>query len=307
MPLIGSLFNSQFDPNDVQNDLIGTSAGLLDPRQRLTDTDVRTRRKKAKARRRHGEFKPLEPGQELELRGFNEFQDARRRGKQATDSLVGESEQRGLASALAKSSADANAASDVTEGSLARRQSSLGLRLSDRQKRSQSRRLGLSRAINKASGTNATRRDFARNAEAAQRGGVGLENDVFNAENAGLLQLSNAAGAEKQALDNKKAERASSKAGILGTVVGIGASFFSSEELKFDKRPETNLLSKLKDIRVDKWKYNGDQTDHIGPYAEEFNETFGTGREDKHKISVIDILGVTLGAVKELSEQVNGQ
>ena len=41
-------------------------------------------------------------------------------------------------------------------------------------------------------------------------------------------------------------------------------------------------------------------------YAEEFNDTFGVGQDDKQKISVVDMLGVTIGAVKELSEQVSG-
>lgn len=299
----GSLVNNTFDLPDP--DFVGQSEGLIDPRKRLTSEDVAGKRKRRI--KKLGEFKPLTPGQDLELRGFNEFQDARRRNKQDIDSLEGEANQVGLSDAVARSRREAGEATESEAASLRRRQSGLGLRLSDRQKSVQRRRIGLGRAVNEASAAGATRRSFASNAQAARRGGVGLEDNVFNAENAGLTQLANAAGQNKQRSDNMIAQREQDRAGFLGGVGGIVASFFSSEDFKHDKTPATGLLDKLKAVRVENWKYRGDDhTNHIGPYAQEFNDTFGVGQDDKQKISVVDMLGVTLGAVKELSERVNG-
>ena len=98
---------------------------------------------------------------------------------------------------------------------------------------------------------------------------------------------------------------------MIGSVVGIAGAFFSSEDYKHDKRPaietEGSLLERLKKVRVDKWKYVGEDTDHIGPYAEEFNNTFGVGEDNKQMISVSDAVGVLMGSIKELNEKVDSR
>lgn len=224
MPFFGSLVNSQFDFDDP--DFTGTSEGPIDPRKRLTKQGVQKRRKGRKARRKFGEFKPLDPGQELEIRGFNEFQEARRRGKQAADSLEGEANQVGLSKALSKSVGDAGRSTDLEAGSLRRRQGGLGLRLSERQKQSQRRRIGLGRAVNEASAAGSTRRAFSSNASAARRGAVGLEGELFDVENAGLVQLANAASGQKKSRDDSVAGREGDRAGFLGGIAGIFGSLF---------------------------------------------------------------------------------
>ena len=83
--------------------------------------------------------------------------------------------------------------------------------------------------------------------------------------------------------------------------------FLSSEEAKDKKGKPKGLLDKLKKVRVDRWNYKGDEQEHIGPYAEEFNDTFETGKEHRHGISVIDAVGVALGAIKELDKKVEAR
>lgn len=92
--------------------------------------------------------------------------------------------------------------------------------------------------------------------------------------------------------------------GLLGT--GMSMGWFSSEEAKTDKRPARGALRAVQRMRVDEWSYKpgkGDGGRHIGPYAEEFHRE--TGRGDGRSIPVIDAVGVTMGAVKELSDKVD--
>lgn len=94
----------------------------------------------------------------------------------------------------------------------------------------------------------------------------------------------------------------------LGQALGMvaGAAWGSSEEIKHDKRPVMGVLDAVKDMRVEKWKYNdgeGDGGEHIGPYAEEFAQKTGLG--NGKEISVIDAVGVAMGAIKELAHKVD--
>jgi len=306
IPLIGSLFKSQFDFKNLSPDLIGTSEGRIDPRKRMTENDIRKRRKGKKNRKRFGEFEPIDPGRELELRGFNEFQEGRRRSKRANDAIEAQANQVGLADALVESGEDVDATFDNAEGQLARRQKGLGLRLSERQRRGQTRQLGLARNLARAEGAGDTRRGFSKRAQNVGKAAAGFENELFAAENASLTQLSVAAAEQKQQNDKAIAKREKDRMGFAGGIIGTVASFFSSEELKDDHGAEKKLLDKLKKVRINRWNYKGDDKTHVGPFSEEFNREFGIDTDRPDKINVIDALGVTLGAVKELSEQING-
>lgn len=121
-----------------------------------------------------------------------------------------------------------------------------------------------------------------------------------------MSQLASADAAEQKRLNEIKAQKSADRSALVGQVAGAALMFMSSEDFKHDKAPASGLLEKLKKVRVDNWKYRGDDhTNHIGPYAQEFNDTFGVGQDDKQRISIIDMLGVTMGAVKELSEKVD--
>jgi hypothetical protein len=63
------------------------------------------------------------------------------------------------------------------------------------------------------------------------------------------------------------------------------------------------LLNKISQLEITKWNYKGDsETEHIGPTAQDFRETFGVGSDGK-SISTIDPSGIALAAIKELNKQ----
>jgi hypothetical protein len=100
---------------------------------------------------------------------------------------------------------------------------------------------------------------------------------------------------------------AAAKGGQMGALGNIGsaaamAMIMSSREFKETIGPQSSILERLASIPVDRWKYHGDDAVHIGPYAEDFNRAFDLG--ESQYISVIDYLGVILGAIKELSAKV---
>jgi hypothetical protein len=66
----------------------------------------------------------------------------------------------------------------------------------------------------------------------------------------------------------------------------------------------TELLDKLKAIRITQWNYKSEDPDikHIGPVAQDFYATFGLGNNDK-SISTIDPAGVALAAIQELEKR----
>lgn len=244
------------------------------------------------------------PGQELITGGLNEFNAEQRRVQETENAVIGESNQRGLGEAVSEAGSDADRFSGSVEGAISRRQRGLGLNLTDREKRSQGRRLGLTRSIRRASATRGVRSAFQQNAQNANRAGSLIEDTAFGIGASTSVQLANAAGQNAIRLENERQANKSQRTGLFGTVIGIGAALLSSEHVKDHKRPEKNLLKRLKDVRVEKWRYIGEDTDHVGPYAEEFNDAFGVGQEDHGKISVIDALGISLGAIKELNERV---
>ena len=93
--------------------------------------------------------------------------------------------------------------------------------------------------------------------------------------------------------------------GALGNLAGAFL-FGSSEEIKTDKEPYEGALGAVMDMPVEEWTYKegeGDGGRHIGPYAEDFAKA--TGKGDGKTINVIDAIGVTMGAVRELSQKVD--
>lgn len=106
------------------------------------------------------------------------------------------------------------------------------------------------------------------------------------------------------------AQQQASASSIGGLASGIGSlagmAFFSDEKLKTDKKPAEGSLKAVQDMPVEEWTYKpgaGDGGRHIGPYAQDFKRA--TGHGDGKTINVIDAIGVTMGAVKELAEKVD--
>lgn len=92
--------------------------------------------------------------------------------------------------------------------------------------------------------------------------------------------------------------------GGLGTIIGSLPGFPSSKDIKHDKQP-FDSLGAIRRMPVEKWTYDkgkGDEGTHVGPYAEDFAAATGNG--DGSSIDPISIMGVTMGAVRQLDEKV---
>lgn len=99
--------------------------------------------------------------------------------------------------------------------------------------------------------------------------------------------------------------------GFLGYGMGPSAGFLrpgSSKDIKTDKREveDGKALKGIKRLDVEKWRYKDDSEgrEHIGAYAEDFKREFGVG--DGKTIDVIDAMGVTMKAVQDLADEVDG-
>jgi len=201
--------------------------------------------------------------------------------------------------------ARADAGSNTAEAIFKRRTE--GMSLSGRQKAAAKQRFGLTREVAKAAASYSTRRAANERSRAATSAmGMGWEDAIFGQQAASLTGLANAEGQRKVREAQDRAAKKERRNGLIGTALGIVGAIFSAEEYKDKVESKPELLEKLKKVRVDKWRYKGSKAEHIGPYAEEFNRTFGVGTH-KDAIDVVSMLGVTLGAVKELNEKVEAR
>lgn len=95
--------------------------------------------------------------------------------------------------------------------------------------------------------------------------------------------------------------------GGLGAGTGMAYGVYKSDEdVKERKRPAKGALNAVKRMRVERWKYLdgvADSGEHIGTYAQDFARETGLG--DGKSINAIDAIGVTMGAIKELSSKVD--
>ena len=67
-----------------------------------------------------------------------------------------------------------------------------------------------------------------------------------------------------------------------------------------------DVLQKINQLDITRWKYKGTNEYHIGPMAQDFYALFNVGIDDK-RISSIDPSGVALVAIKALSDKVDEQ
>jgi len=75
-----------------------------------------------------------------------------------------------------------------------------------------------------------------------------------------------------------------------------------SKKENFSEINSTDLIQKVKALRIQKWKYIGTDEYHIGPYAEDFYKLFGLGTDDKG-ISTVDPAGISLAAIQQLIKE----
>jgi hypothetical protein len=120
--------------------------------------------------------------------------------------------------------------------------------------------------------------------------------------------LNNLYANQINAYSAENSANASSGFGSLMSGVGSLVSAFmpSDENVKTDKVPAKGALQAVKSMPIEEWTYKpgvGDGGRHIGTYAQDFQAA--TGKGDGKSIPVVDAIGVTMGAVKELSDKVD--
>jgi hypothetical protein len=103
-----------------------------------------------------------------------------------------------------------------------------------------------------------------------------------------------------------KADASSALYSGVGSIVGL--AFGSDKNTKKDiKKPGRSLLDAVDSMPVKDWTYKdgaGDGGRHVGTMAQDFKAQTGFG--DGRTINVIDAIGTVMGAVQELSKEVDG-
>lgn len=98
------------------------------------------------------------------------------------------------------------------------------------------------------------------------------------------------------------------RSGMIGQGIGAASSAlaaFSSIALKdkIDTPSTAEILNNVRELSLDRWKYKDINQSFLGTYAEEFADRFGVG--DGKTINMVDMLGVLMGAVKELDKKLS--
>jgi len=98
-----------------------------------------------------------------------------------------------------------------------------------------------------------------------------------------------------------------------GTVIGAGAKLLpllSTKKAKKNRKevPEGDALAAVEGIPVEEYQYkdgfaDGGESRHVGPMAEDF--AAATGKGDGRTIPIQDLLGVAMGAIKDLNTKVD--
>ncbi|MGN7869543.1 tail fiber domain-containing protein [Paracoccus sp. 22332] len=105
-------------------------------------------------------------------------------------------------------------------------------------------------------------------------------------------------------------------AGLLGAIGSIAGAYgpsllaLSSKDAKTDKRPipDGEALGAIRKMPVERWRYKegmGDEGEHVGPYAQDFQAA--TGKGDGQTIPLMEAISVTMKAVQDLDKKIDGK
>jgi len=239
--------------------------------------------------------------------------------------------------------ADAESWASPERQALAASEAKADVQLGFSQARAQQQRQAMAMGVNPASGRFGADMRTAGNAEALASAGAAnvsrrnvvqeAEGKMANAINMGAglavnpatsMQISNGAAQSgfsgamqgygqqanilNQDFNNRMDVWKTNQAGFAGLLGGLGtlagAFIPSSKDIKHDKR-EFDSLGAVRKMPVEQWTYNegqGDGGTHVGPYAEDFSAATGNG--DGASIDPISLMGVTMGAVRQLDAKV---
>lgn len=94
---------------------------------------------------------------------------------------------------------------------------------------------------------------------------------------------------------------------ITGDLIANGTTYTSSINSKenFTSIDGKSILTKLATLPILKWNYkkHADNILHIGPMAEDFHQAFGLNGKATDRISISDVSGISLAAIKGLIQR----
>ena len=222
---------------------------------------------------------------------------------------VGENNANALNTAVAKAGAETNARQQTQLAGLGLESNAVGLGNAEAV-------TGLN-AIQLGTNENTAAANTALGAANENLAGTGIMNAGFTGDLAGLANEGNLLQSEYNsqlnAAENQQqmqAQQTQSLFGGLGDLAGLGMMAFapSSRTWKTHKRKAEGNLSAVRSLPIEKWRYkpgigDGGKHEHVGTYAEDFHRV--TGHGDGKRIPVVDAVGITMGAIKELAGEVD--
>lgn len=127
-----------------------------------------------------------------------------------------------------------------------------------------------------------------------------MGNFGINQRGQGLQALSAQQGSDA----DKQGAMLSTIGSLMGTLALAGV-FASNSRFKenFEPVPEEDILDSIRSLPVKKWSYKGEAARHIGPMAEDFARTFGTGSSED-VIHFSDAVGTLMAGVQALARKV---
>lgn len=226
------------------------------------------------------------------------------------------------ATAAAEAVGDVRQQAELSRDASARRLTSMGVNPASGRFGAEEARAGTAEALAAAGAGNMARRQVEAKAEGMQANAINMGKGLAvnpatsmglsnNASSSGFSGAMQGYGQQGNLLNTQYQQQMQSYGanqqmlGSLGSAIGTFA-MMSSKEMKTDKKQVFGILDAVKEMPVEKWTYKegaGDGKTHVGTYAEDFKEKTGLG--NGREISIIDALGVNMGAIKELAAEVD--
>lgn len=236
------------------------------------------------------------------------------------------------AAAAAEAQGDVALAAQMNRGQRERQAAAMGVNPASGAFQAASAKEGLSTALAGAGAGNMARRRIEAEADAKMANAVNLGKGMAVNPGTSLGLATSAAGQGFQGAMSGQQQMGSllnqqyqnqmyawkanqeSQSGLYGAVGNLAGmtpggplAMLSDEDAKTDKKPVgRSLLKAVENMPVEEWSYKPGQGDggrHVGTYAQDFARE--TGRGNGRSIDVIDAIGTTMGAVKELSAKVD--
>lgn len=121
------------------------------------------------------------------------------------------------------------------------------------------------------------------------------------------IDVNSAYSAQTNAQAARENIRASNSGQLTSGIGALGSALILSDRnVKRDIKPidKDQALDAIRKIEVSRWKYNGDDREHIGPMAQDFGEHVH-GDPDATEISVIDAIGTLTASVQALADRID--